>query len=134
MGNKRRLKGWLGDTNNVGAYACGVGRVVQVNKAGDRARVVVLEGVDLAKALEQLGHPDIDGAPEMPEASALDDGDAYEHTGDSVEIEGTTYAVDTDEEIEAVALLLTERGIDSVPVYRGACPDRIKTSLVIVAR
>lgn len=65
--------------------------------------------------------------------TALDDHDAYSHTGDTVHVGGTTYAVDTDEEIAAVKALLAEDGISVATVYRGACPDRVATSLVIVA-
>lgn len=57
------LVGWCGTTNNMDHTAKGVWKVVQVNKAGDRARIVRLHGPNLATFLAQDGHPDL-----MPKA------------------------------------------------------------------
>ena len=51
-----RLTGWCGTTNNMNATACGAWKVVKVNKAGDRALIVRLEGADLACFLATDGY------------------------------------------------------------------------------
>ena len=60
-----RLTGWCGETDNRSRYAVGVWKIVQVNKARDRVRIVRLHGADLACFLADDGHPDL-----MPAALA----------------------------------------------------------------
>lgn len=54
-----RLFGWCGETDNRSRTACGVWTVVQVNKAGERARITQLKGEALADFLEKDGYPDL---------------------------------------------------------------------------
>jgi hypothetical protein len=54
-----RLSGWCSDTNNRSRYARGVVRVAQINKAGERCRIVRVEGEALAAFLSADGYPDL---------------------------------------------------------------------------
>lgn len=54
-----RIDGWCGETDNVSRFARGAWRVVRMNKAGDRAQIVRLEGADLAEFLERDGYPEL---------------------------------------------------------------------------
>jgi hypothetical protein len=54
-----RLSGWCGETDNRSRYARGVVRVAQINKAGDRCRIVRVEGEALAAFLSADGYPDM---------------------------------------------------------------------------
>jgi hypothetical protein len=54
-----RLSGWCGETNNRSLTACGVWRVVQLNRTGERARIVGLTGDELSAFLEQDGYPEL---------------------------------------------------------------------------
>jgi hypothetical protein len=54
-----RLSGWCGETDNRSRYARGVWRVTKVNRAGDRASISRVTGADLARFLEEDGHPDL---------------------------------------------------------------------------
>jgi hypothetical protein len=57
--NEPRLFGWCGETNNRSRTALGVWKIVRVNKAGDRAQIVKLDGAALATFLDADGHPDL---------------------------------------------------------------------------
>lgn len=57
--HEARLHGWCGETNNVSIYAKGVGRVLKVNKTGERVMVSILNDEELDNALDELGYPDI---------------------------------------------------------------------------
>lgn len=57
--NEPRLEGWCGETDNRSRHAVGVWKVVQVNKAGDRARISRLVGEDLVVFLRGDGHPNL---------------------------------------------------------------------------
>jgi hypothetical protein len=54
--------------------------------------------------------------------------------GDHVAIGEETYAVDTEEQIGAVARMLHRLDLPEQPVYRGAPPDTVKTTLRIIPR
>lgn len=55
--NEPRLYGWCGETNNKSRAAYGVWKIVRVNKAGDRAQIVMLHAAELTAWLEADGHP-----------------------------------------------------------------------------
>jgi hypothetical protein len=57
--NQPTLDGWCGETDNVSRFARGAWRVARMNKAGDRAQIVRLEGADLAEFLERDGYPEL---------------------------------------------------------------------------
>lgn len=57
--NQPTLDGWCGETDNVRRFACGAWRIVRLNKAGDRAQIVRLDGADLAAFLERDGYPEL---------------------------------------------------------------------------
>lgn len=55
--NEPRLEGWCGTTDNRALHAHGVGRIVAMNRRGDRLRVEYLEGRELAEFLVSDGYP-----------------------------------------------------------------------------
>ena len=58
MSHQPRLRGWCGTTNDVAVYAHGLAKVARVAKNG-RAMVISIQGEDEAKALEEMGYPDL---------------------------------------------------------------------------
>lgn len=54
-----RLYGWCGETDNRSRHARGVWRVVRMNKAGERAQIVKLDGDELAAWLDGDGYPEL---------------------------------------------------------------------------
>lgn len=54
-----RLWGWCGETDNRSRFARGVVRVVDVNKGGDRCRIVSVKGDALVAFLELDGYPEL---------------------------------------------------------------------------
>ena len=74
MSAERCLQGWLGETNNVSAYARGVGRIVKTNEFGDRALVRVLKGPERAIAIGSLGHGDLTFQPDTPRREPKSEG------------------------------------------------------------
>jgi hypothetical protein len=67
-------------------------------------------------------------------AEPLLDSELEDFNGDHVVIDDETYAVDTDEQISAVARMLHRLDLPEQPVWRGSAPDTVKTSLVVVPR
>lgn len=61
--NEPKLTGWCGDTNNVSRHACGAWQIVQTNRAGNRARIVKLDGEALVVFLRGDGHPELVPGP-----------------------------------------------------------------------
>ncbi len=57
--SQRRLRGWLGTTNNVSEDAHGLGRVVGVDYDRNLVRYVPVADSKVAAALEALGHADL---------------------------------------------------------------------------
>jgi hypothetical protein len=70
-----------------------------------------------------------------PEAAEpLLDSELEDFNGDHVVLDDFTYAVDTEEQIAAVGRMLLRLDASVLPVFRGAAPDTIKTTLVVVPR
>jgi hypothetical protein len=59
VSHEPRLSGWCGETDNRSRFARGVGRVVRVNAAGDRAQIVTLAGDELSEFLARDGYPEL---------------------------------------------------------------------------
>jgi len=57
-----QLRGWCGTTNNVAVFARGLGKIEKLSANQERAFVRILEGDELADALETLGYPELEGA------------------------------------------------------------------------
>ena len=55
-----RLTGWCGATNKASITARGVVRIVGTNKAGDRAQIAAVRGVDLDSFLRSEGYPELE--------------------------------------------------------------------------
>ena len=55
-----RLTGWCGETDNVSTFGEGMARVTATNVAGERMRVALLTGPELAAALEAAGYPGLE--------------------------------------------------------------------------